>query len=145
MQAIHAMPTSCMQAGNTTISYMIDMNNIKVISNELEITFDMLMSKLVVFLCTEKSIEHHQQEWVRHGADVWRSSIWSEFMGPLCYVTNKTRTTRTSAFWDTPCCLMITHTGDSHQIPSQKNAKSKFKFQNFARNFIRDTPSEVAW
>ena len=48
---------------------------------------------------------------------------------------------------------MITHTSDSHQIPSQNNTKSKlqiwkncqnFKFWNLARNFVRDTPSEVA-
>ena len=65
-----------------------------------------------------------------------------------------TRTTRTPAFWDTPRRPMITHTSDSHQIPSQNNTKSKlqilkncqnFKFWNFARNFACDTPSEVAW
>ena len=58
------------------------------------------------------------------------------------------------AFWDTPRRPMITHTSDSHQIPSQKKTKSKlqilkncqkFKFWNFASNFIRDKPSEVAW
>ena len=36
----------------------------------------------------------------------------------------KTRT-RTPAFWDTPCHPMITHTSDSHQIPSQQKTKSK--------------------
>ena len=64
------------------------------------------------------------------------------------------RTTRTPAFWDTPRGLMITHTSDSHKIPGQKKTKSKLqilkncrklKFCNFARNFTRDTPSEVAW
>ena len=30
-------------------------------------------------------------------------------------------------FWDTPCCPMITHTSDSHQIPSQNNNKSKLQ------------------
>ena len=49
---------------------------------------------------------------------------------------------------------MITHASDSHQIPSQKKTKSKlqslkicqkFKCLNFASNFTRDTPSEVAW
>ena len=40
---------------------------------------------------------------------------------------------------------MITHTSDSHQIPSQNNTKSKLQIlKNFARNFARDTPSEVA-
>ena len=65
-----------------------------------------------------------------------------------------TRTTRTPAFWDTPRRPMITHTIDSHQIPSQSNTTSKlrikkncqnFKFWKFATNFARDTPSEVAW
>ena len=40
-----------------------------------------------------------------------------------------TRTTRTPAFWDTPYCPMITHTNDSHQIPTQNKTKSKL--QNF--------------
>ena len=62
--------------------------------------------------------------------------------------------TRTPAFWDTPRRPMITHTTDSHQIPSWNNTKSKlkflknyqnFKFCNFARNFARDTHSEAAW
>ena len=35
-----------------------------------------------------------------------------------------TRTTRTHAFWDTHHCHMITHTSDSHQIPSQNKTKS---------------------
>ena len=65
-----------------------------------------------------------------------------------------TRTTRTPAFWDNPHRLMITHTSGSHQIPSQNKTKSKlqnlkncqkFKFLNFASNFICDTPSEAAW
>ena len=58
------------------------------------------------------------------------------------------------AFWDTHSHPMITHTSDSQQIPSQKKTKSnlpilkkcqKFKFFNFARNILRDTPFEVAW
>ena len=47
---------------------------------------------------------------------------------------------------------MVTHISDSHQNPSQNKTKSKLqilencqKFWNFARNFTRDTPSEVAW
>ena len=47
----------------------------------------------------------------------------------------QTRTTRTPAFWDTPRRPMITHTSDSHQIPSQNNTKSKLQnlknYQNF--------------
>ena len=39
----------------------------------------------------------------------------------------KTRTTRTSAFWDTPRRSMITNTRDSHQIPSQNKTKSNFE------------------
>ena len=62
--------------------------------------------------------------------------------------------TRTPGFWDTPRHPMITHTSDSHQIPSHNTTKSKlpilkicqkFKFWKFARNFTRDTPSEGAW
>ena len=44
-----------------------------------------------------------------------------------CYDITKTRTTRTPAFWDTPRRPMITHTSDSHQIPSQINTKSKLQ------------------
>ena len=46
---------------------------------------------------------------------------------------------------------MITHTSDSYQIPSQNKTRSKLqifkivKNSNFAINFTRDTPSEVAW
>ena len=50
--------------------------------------------------------------------------------------------TRTPAFWDTPYCPTITHTSDSHQIPSQNKTKSKLQIQkdwNFARNFTCDT------
>ena len=39
-----------------------------------------------------------------------------------------TRTTRTPAFWDTPCHPMITHTSsDSHQIQCHKKTKSKLQ------------------
>ena len=34
---------------------------------------------------------------------------------------------RTPAFWDTPHCPMITHTRDSHLIPSQNKTKSKLQ------------------
>ena len=65
------------------------------------------------------------------------------------FTSRRTRTTRTPAFWDTPRHPMITHTSDSHQIPSQNKTKSKLqkiaKNWNFARNFTCDTPSEVAW
>ena len=49
---------------------------------------------------------------------------------------------------------MITHTSDSLQIPSQNKTRSKLQilkiaknpnFKNFATNYTRDTPSEVAW
>ena len=56
------------------------------------------------------------------------------------------------SIWDNPCHPIITHTGDSHQIPSQKKTKSKLQiFKNcqkvwhFANKFTRNTPSEVAW
>ena len=40
---------------------------------------------------------------------------------------NSSALTRMPAFWDTPRCPMITHTSDSHQIPSQKKTKSKLQ------------------
>ena len=43
-------------------------------------------------------------------------------------------TTRMPAFWDTPHRHMITHTSDSHQIPSQKNTKSNLNFLIIAKN-----------
>ena len=42
------------------------------------------------------------------------------------WVLYRTRTIRTPAFWKTPCRLMITHTSDSHQIPSQTRQSYKF-------------------
>ena len=45
-----------------------------------------------------------------------------------------TRTTRTPMFWDTPRHPMITHTRDSHQIPSQNKTKSKLQMlKNFQK------------
>ena len=39
------------------------------------------------------------------------------------------------AFWDTPHRLMITHSSDSHQIPSQNKTKSKLQFlKKIAKN-----------
>ena len=63
------------------------------------------------------------------------------------YYTNATRTTRTPAFWDTPCRPMITHTSDSHQTARQNKTKSKFqikKMQNiqivkFCRKLLQAT------
>ena len=43
--------------------------------------------------------------------------------------------TRTPAFWDTPRPPMITHTSDSHQIPSQNNTKSKLQILKNCQNF----------
>ena len=51
---------------------------------------------------------------------------------PKC---DETRTTRTPAFWDTPRHPMITHTSDSHQIPSQNNTKSKSQILKNCQNF----------
>ena len=81
---------------------------------------------------------------------------WNQITTLMMMVTKiiTTRTNRTPAFWDTPHRPMITHTSDSHQIPSQNKTKSKlhilkncqkFKFWNFTRKFKRDTPSEDAW
>ena len=49
-------------------------------------------------------------------------------------VAGATRTTRTPAFWDTPCRPMITHTSDSMQIPSQNKAKSKLQILKNCKN-----------
>ena len=40
---------------------------------------------------------------------------------------HKPRTTRTPLFWDTRRWPMITHTRDSHEIPSQNKTKSKLQ------------------
>ena len=37
-------------------------------------------------------------------------------------------------FWDTPLRPMITHTSDSHQIPSKNKTKSKFQILKIAKN-----------
>ena len=50
-------------------------------------------------------------------------------------LSEPTRTTRTPAFWDTPRRPMITHTSDSHQIPSQNNTKSKLQVLKNCQNF----------
>ena len=47
-----------------------------------------------------------------------------------------TRTSRMPAFWDTPRRPMITHTSDSHQIPSQKKTKSKLWILKNYQNFL---------
>ena len=77
------------------------------------------------------------------------------FLRPMYQFVESTRTTRMPAFWDTPCRLMITHTSDSHHIPSQNKTKQdklqslkncqKFKFWNCARILTCNTFSEVAW
>ena len=46
-----------------------------------------------------------------------------------------TRTTRTPAFWDTPP-PMITHTSDSHQIPSQCKTKPKLRILKNCKKFL---------
>ena len=46
---------------------------------------------------------------------------------------DKTRTTRTPAFWDTPRHPVITHTSNSHQTPSQKSKQDKVKATNFKK------------
>ena len=47
------------------------------------------------------------------------------------------------AFWDTPRRLMITHTSDSHQIPSQKKTKSKLQILKIAKNLNFDILPET--
>ena len=47
---------------------------------------------------------------------------------------NEYGTTRMPAFWDTPCCLMITHTSDSQQIPNQNKTSQNYKFKKIAKN-----------
>ena len=48
--------------------------------------------------------------------------------------SGRTRTTRTPAFWDTPRRPMITHTSDSHQIPSKTRQSQSYKFKKIAKN-----------
>ena len=52
-------------------------------------------------------------------------------------------------FWEYYRHLMITHTIDSYQIPSQNKTKSKLQILKIAKilqtNLTWDTPSEVAW
>ena len=50
-------------------------------------------------------------------------------------LSQPTRTTRTPAFWDTPRRPMITHTSDSHQIPSQNKTKSKLQILKNCQKF----------
>ena len=56
---------------------------------------------------------------------------WSLFLR----VQLTTRTTRTPAFSDTPRRPMITHTSDSHQIPSQSKTKSKLQILKNCQKF----------
>ena len=85
--------------------------------------------------------------------EMLRVLTWTVSTGTGACITEKTRTTRTPAFWDTPRCPMITHTSDSHQIPSGEQNKvkvinlkklPKFQIIKFALNFTSNTPSEVA-
>ena len=96
-------------------------------------------------VCCRDMASPYHKEFAKHtGRFIWMRQCYSGL----------TRTTRTPAFWDTPRCPMITQTSDSHQIPSENKTKLKLqilknceksKFSNFARNFTRDTPSEVVW
>ena len=54
----------------------------------------------------------------------YMTTMWPHKMGDLPGIT---RATRMPAFWDTPRHPMITHTSDSHQIPSQNKTKSKLQ------------------
>ena len=59
----------------------------------------------------------------------WHNMIW--------YTAQQwqTRTTKTPAFWDTLRRPMITHTRDSHQIPSQNTTKSKLQILQICQKF----------
>ena len=50
-------------------------------------------------------------------------------------LSEPTRTTRMPAFWDTPRRPVITHTKDSHQIPSQNQTKSKLQILKNCQKF----------
>ena len=54
-----------------------------------------------------------------------------------------TRSTKMPAFWDTPHHPMITHTSDSHQIPSQNKTKSKLQIKKIAKNSNFDILQET--
>ena len=57
---------------------------------------------------------------------------------------SETRITGTPALWDTPCRPMITHTSDSHQIPSQNKAKSKLQILKNCQRVIFDILRETS-
>ena len=64
---------------------------------------------------------------IRQQAIAWNDAVITDHDHHYCITTGWTRTTRTPAFWDTPCHPMITHTSDSHQIPSQNKTKSNLQ------------------
>ena len=102
-----------------------------------------------VMACCLMTLSHYQNQcWLFYW--VFTQKYFVKFVSKPRPCSVITRTTKTPAFWDTPRCPMITHTGDSHQIPSQNKTKlqiqknfQKYKFLTFAKNFTRDTPSEV--
>ena len=88
------------------------------INTMLEISLEKLLAKgnelsaqSLKYVTTAEKIISHFSSYL-----AWESgTIWN------------TGSTRTPAFWDTPRRHMITHTSDSHQIPSQNKTKSKLQ------------------
>ena len=125
-----------------------------------------IISQSIFFNLLTKDVQYvHPPEWDCGMLQLNQICVAYSVIG-LCYILvpvcikhanvfklDATRTTRMPAFWEYPHWPMIIHTIDSYQIPSQNKTKSKlpiskicpkFKFCNFAMNFTRDTPPEVA-
>ena len=68
---------------------------------------------------------------------------WNTYLGHRWWwvittdnLTRRLSRTRTPAFWDTHRRPMITHTRDSHPIPSQNKTKSKLQILKIANNNV---------
>ena len=73
------------------------------------------------------NLEFHEKWNIQPIFIIWVLCV--EFQIRNQITKNQTRTTRMPAFWDTPRRPMITHTSDSHQIPSQNKTKSSYKLK----------------
>ena len=75
-----------------------------------------------VNIVSNNNLQLSKRKWGTYGS--W---LILQFNKSLLFTGNKTRTTRMPAFWDTRHHHRITHTSDSHQIPSQNKTKSKLQ------------------
>ena len=127
------------------------------------VTFKHILVYDLYLVFPEKMIHLHSslvhciwplQKFTRTSIITVQSHFDTHFKRHLLISHYQTRTTRTPAFWDTPRRPMITHTCDSHQIPSQNKTKSKLqilkklpkiKILKFCSQLYMHTPLEVAW